>query len=235
MNAPAIDPFWEQEIYSQGHHLNRYPFDSVVSFVFRWRPRSQPATETRVVEVGCGVGNNLWFAAREGFSVAGIDGSATAIAHARARFTREGLTGELVVGNFAELPWADGSFDLAIDRCSLTCATPVLQRRAIAEVQRVLKPGGHFFFNGYSDRHTSAQAGVRLADGRVGQIAGGSLVGAGSLTFWSRADIDALFGEGWAIVTCEHLELADAIDEHGGSRHTEWRVVARKSSTPVAR
>jgi SAM-dependent methyltransferase len=234
MNVPAIDPFWEQEIYSQGHHLNRYPFDSVVSFIFHRKPRACPTAEIGVVEVGCGVGNNLWFAAREGFRVAGIDGSATAIAHARARFEREGLAGELVVGNFAELPWADESFDLAIDRCALTCAAPAVQHQAVAEVRRVLKPGGHFFFNAYSDRHTSARAGVKLADGRVGQIAGGSVMGAGALTFCSRADIAALFGPGWEIVTCEHLELADAMGERDGNRHTEWRVVVRKSSTPIA-
>ncbi len=234
MNASTIDPFWEQEIYSQGHHHNRYPFDSVVSFVYRWRPRARPMADIRVLEVGCGVGNNLWFAAREGFQIAGIDGSATAIANAQARFEREGLAGELVVGNFAELPWTDGSFDLAIDRCSLTCASPALQRQAVAEVRRVLKPGGHFFFNGYSDEHSSAQSGVKLPDGRVGQISRGSLVGAGSLTFSSRKALDALFSEGWEIVTCEHLELADAAAGRGGCTHTEWRVVARKTSTPAS-
>lgn len=234
MNSPVIDPFWEENIYSQGHHLNRYPFDSVVSFVFRWRPRALSAAQIRIVEVGCGVGNNLWFAAREGFQVAGIDGSATAIAYARARFAHEGLHGEFVVGDFAELPWADESCDLAIDRCSLACAAPAVQRTAIAEVWRVLKPGGSFFFNGYSDRHTSARSGVPLADGRIDRIVDGSLVGAGALTFCTRGDLDALFGDGWAFVTCEHLALADATSRHGGSQHTEWRVVARKSSAPAS-
>jgi SAM-dependent methyltransferase len=228
MDTPVVDPFWEQEIYSQGHHLNRYPFDGVVSFVFRWRPRTKPVADTRIVEVGCGVGNNLWFAAREGFQVAGIDCSASAIAQARARFEREGLGGELVVGNFGELPWADSSFDLAIDRGSLVCASPALQRQSVNEVWRVLKPGGLFFSNGYSDRHTSAHSGVKLPDGRIGQITGGSLMGAGSLTFCSRADIDELFGKSWEIITCEHLELVETAKEGGGNKHTEWRIVARK-------
>jgi len=94
------DPIWESEIYSQGHHLNRYPFDAVVSFLFRYRPRDKPREQTDVLEIGCGAGNNLWFAAREGFRVAGIDGSESAISFAQKRFESEKLSGDLRVGNF---------------------------------------------------------------------------------------------------------------------------------------
>ena len=145
MNTVALDPFWEQEIYAQGRHLNRYPFDGVVSFVNRWRPRDKSRADCGVVEVGCGAGNNLWFAAREGFRVAGIDGSESAIAFAQRRLSEEGLEGDLRSGDFTELPWPDESFDLAVDRCSLTCAGRDAQRQAVAELHRVLRPGGCFF------------------------------------------------------------------------------------------
>ncbi len=227
MNTTTTDPVWETEIYSQGQHLNRYPFDCVVSFLFRWRPRDKARADVRVLEVGCGAGNNLWFAAREGFAVAGIDGSTSAIAHARKRFEAEGLAGDLRGGDFTQLPWADGSVDMAIDRCSLTCVGHDVQRAAVAEVWRVLKPGAVFFHNGYSDRHTSARSGRRLADGRSAEIAAGTLTGVGSICFSSRRDVEGLFGKGWKIFKLEHL-MADDLSDGATTCHAEWRVVARK-------
>ncbi len=43
----------------------------------------------KILEVGCGPGANLWFMAREGFSVYGIDGSEHAIELARRRLDSE--------------------------------------------------------------------------------------------------------------------------------------------------
>jgi SAM-dependent methyltransferase len=142
--------FWEDTIYSQGRHLNLYPFDAVVSFIFRWRHRDKAPGETNVLEIGCGAGNNLWFAAREGFQVAGIDGSPTAISFARKRFASETLVGDLRVGNFLNLPWENETADIGIDRCSTACIDFKGQMVAVEEMRRVLRPGGVFFFNGYS-------------------------------------------------------------------------------------
>lgn len=227
MNAPVIDPVWEQEIYGRGRHLNRYPFDCVVSFVHRWRPRDRAVADTRILEVGCGAGNNLWFAAREGFQVAGLDGSASAVAWMRRRFADEGLEVDLRGGCFTELPWAEASFDLVIDRCSLTCVGRAAQQAAVNEIHRVLRPGGLLFSNGYSDRHTSAATGLVQADGRVAGIKGGTLTGVGAIYFSSREDLTTRFAN-WSIESLEHVatETFTGIDP---GVHTEWRVVARKS------
>jgi SAM-dependent methyltransferase len=226
MNHSEPDPSWEKDLYSQGRHLNRYPFDAVVSFIYRWHPRDKLRSDVSIIELGCGAGNNLWFAAREGFSVAGIDGSPSAIEHARQRFAQDGLKGDLRVGDFTELPWPDVSFDLAVDRCSLTCASFSAQQRAIAEVRRVLTPGGLFFYNVYSDRHSSARSGRRLPDGRITEISNGTLVGVGSLYFSTRAEVESLFANAWKILKLEHMELEDLSPKGVGS-HSEWRVVAR--------
>lgn len=221
------DPVWESEIYSQGRHLNLYPFDAVVSFLFRWRPREKPRAETNILEVGCGAGNNLWFAAREGFRVAGIDGSESAISFARQRFNDESLEGDFQVGNFLELPWESDTFDIGIDRGSLVCVGHNAQRAAVSEVRRVLRPGGFFFFNGYSDEHTSANSGVALDDGRISDIRAGTLVGVGALGFNSRTQLDTLFSKDWEILKIEHLILTDC-SAQGTGTHAEWRIVARK-------
>jgi SAM-dependent methyltransferase len=222
--ARAFDPVWEAK-YACGH-TQRYPWDAVVSFVFRHAPKDRPRGEVSILEVGCGTGANLWFAAREGFAVAGVDASPSAVAAARARFAAEGLAGDLRVGDFTALPFADASFDLAIDRCALTCAGRSAARFAIAEVRRVLRPGGRFYFNPYSDRHSSAASGHAGADGLTLDIAEGTLVGAGQLCFYGRQQVvDALAD--WRLVALQHMEYADLLVP-GWLNHAEWRAVAER-------
>lgn len=223
----TFDPTWAA-LQAAGTHLSRWPWDAVVSFVFRHAPRDRDRRDVRILEVGCGGAPNLWFAAREGFSVAGIDGSEPGIAYARARFAEDGLEGDLRVGDFTSLPFEDGSFDLAIDRGAITCAGLSAGRRAVAEVQRVLVPGGAFLFNPYSDRHSSAASGRPGPDGVTLDIAAGSMVGVGQICFYGADDLDRALAHGWAVERREHLELAS----DDGSVHAEWRVVAR--TEPVA-
>ena len=225
MSEPTYDPTWDS-IY-QGGHTVRYPWDAVVSFVFRNAPRDRPRECVRILEVGCGSASNLWFAAREGFSVAGIDGSPDAIMQAQRRFAAEGLRGDLRVGDFTCLDgFADASFDLVIDRGSLVCTGRSAAARAVEEVNRVLKTGGRFFFNPYSDRHTSASAGCAGADGLRIDIDRGTLVGVGQLCFYDRGGIEVLLADGWRISSLQHLELVELFDD---SVHAEWRVNAQKA------
>src|SRR4051812_35105178 len=85
----AIDPVWEER-YAAGAQ-QRYPWSQVVSFVMRNRPRDKAIEDTHILEIGCGTGGNLWFAAREGFRVTGSDGSTAAVAAAERRFADDGL------------------------------------------------------------------------------------------------------------------------------------------------
>jgi SAM-dependent methyltransferase len=224
VEAHGFDPVWEEK-YARGHS-QRAPWDAVVSFVFRNAPRDRPCSQVRILEVGCGTTSNLWFAAREGFQVAGVDASPSAVETARKRFTEEGLTGDLRVGDFTRLPFADATFDLAIDRASLTCVGRSAGHQAIAEIYRVVKPGGRFWFNPYSDRHSSAASGVLGDDGLTLDIAAGSLVGAGQISFYGRNQmIEALAN--WKLLTLEHLVYCDELQPQR-LMHAEWRALAER-------
>ena len=225
MTRKSFDSIWE-ELYGAGAQLNRYPWDVVVSFLFTNKPRGRAHSDVNILEVGCGAGSNLWFAAREGFRVAGIDGSESGIAYARGRFEAEGLAGDLRVGDFTDLPWPDGSFDLAVDRASLTCCGRTTADYAVAELRRVLRPGGRLLFTPYSDRHPSARSGQSGEDGvRVG-IDAGDLVGVGQIRFYGRQDIEELL-DGWRVLALDHVEV---VSELVGalSAHAHWRVVAER-------
>jgi SAM-dependent methyltransferase len=221
----SFDPIWESKY--AGGHAQRYPWDAVVSFVFRNAPKDRPRESIRILEVGCGTGSNLWFAAREGFAVGGVDASVSAIAAARKRFEQDGLVGELKVANFNSLPFPEASFDLVIDRGSLTCVGRTVASQAIEEIKRVLVPGGRLYFNPYSDQHSSASSGRPGKDGLTIDIAEGTMVGVGQICFYGRADVLSALSN-WHIHSVKHVIWKDELVPTG-LIHAEWQVVAGRA------
>lgn len=124
------------------------------------------------------------------------------------------------VGSFLKLPYENNVFDIGIDGCSLACVGCAAQQIGIEEIRRVLRPGGIFFFNGYSDEHTSAQSGKPLEDGRIADIDEATLADVGALGFNSESQVEMLFADGWEILKMEHLRLSD-LSPDGTGIHAE--------------
>lgn len=107
-----------------------------------WRP----APGQRVLDVGCGTGLFLRSLAAEhdGLHLTGLDLSEPMLAVGR-REARAGRSPapELVQGSVYEMPFADGSFDVALN--TISCHFYLEQVRAFREVRRVMAPGGRFF------------------------------------------------------------------------------------------
>jgi SAM-dependent methyltransferase len=205
---------WEENVYSKGRHLNRYPYHAVVSFILT-RFNSIPFEDRekiKILELGCGAGNNLWFAAREGFSVAGIDGSKTAVEYARNRLAKEGLKGDLRVGDFSSLPWPNESFDVVLDRAALACVHRNVIKSALEESRRVLKPGGKMLSIIYSSGHPGRQFGRHLGDNDYDNFTGGCFQGLGLAHFCTREEIDVLYSSRFKIFSIVHILEEDCIE-----------------------
>jgi SAM-dependent methyltransferase len=92
----------------------------------------------RVLDVGCGTGALGGHLAGAGFLVYGVDVSPGMLTQAQGR----GLRGAYAAFSTA-LPFADGSFDLAITVATLHhLETPLRVAFTIAEMGRVVRPGG---------------------------------------------------------------------------------------------
>ncbi|PXY22866.1 class I SAM-dependent methyltransferase [Prauserella muralis] len=92
-----------------------------------------------VLEVALGTGLNLpWYPAE--VRLTGIDLSPAMLEHARRRATELGRAVDARVGDAHGLEFADASFDTVVATFSL-CAIPD-DRAAVAEMWRVLRPGG---------------------------------------------------------------------------------------------
>jgi ubiquinone/menaquinone biosynthesis C-methylase UbiE len=98
-----------------------------------------------VLEVGCGTGELTRRArARAGTAavVVGIDPSAEMIGVARAKSERAGLGIDYRLAAIEALPFADASFDVVLSSLMMHHLPPDLKLSGLAEVRRVLKPGG---------------------------------------------------------------------------------------------
>jgi SAM-dependent methyltransferase len=102
----------------------------------------------QVLDLGCGFGRHAFEAYRRGADVVAVDRSADELVQVEALFAAMAAQGEAPGGSLArtvradllELPFADASFDVVI-------ASEVLEhipddRRAVAEIARVVRPGG---------------------------------------------------------------------------------------------
>jgi SAM-dependent methyltransferase len=95
----------------------------------------------RVLEVGCGTGEFTQRVARAGAALTALDLSPHLLTKAHAR-VRGGAC--FVQGNGHELPFATGAFD-AVYGCSILHHLD--PATALAEVRRVLRPGGRLVFS----------------------------------------------------------------------------------------
>jgi ubiquinone/menaquinone biosynthesis C-methylase UbiE len=94
-----------------------------------------------LLDVGCGFGRHAVPLAAEGFRVTGVDRSATLLEEARRRAPDDNPA--LVAADYRELPFADESFDAAINLyTSLGYLGDEEDTQVLAEVARVLRPGG---------------------------------------------------------------------------------------------
>jgi SAM-dependent methyltransferase len=88
----------------------------------------------RLLDVACGSGLALELAHLRGASCAGIDASPRLVAVARDRSP----DADIRVGDMHALPWDPASFDVVTSFRGIWGTTP----RAVAEIHRVLRPGG---------------------------------------------------------------------------------------------
>jgi len=119
-------------------------FDSLREFL---ASRFAPPVGTRALEVGCGGGQATLELAKRGYVASGVDFAETAIELAKQNALAAQLKANFQVDDCLFLRTKqDGSFGLVIDNHAFHCIVSPDHRRAfLAQVARVLAPGGVFF------------------------------------------------------------------------------------------
>ena len=128
-------------IQEQFGQIDIYVFDQIL--------RGNIAQGMRVLDAGCGYGRNLVHLLREGCEVFALDADAEGVEHVRklSASLETGLPAEnFQVGAIERMPFSDGFADVVLCKSVLHFARDDRHFRAmLAELWRVLKPGGMLF------------------------------------------------------------------------------------------
>jgi len=104
-----------------------------------------PLAKGRVFELGCGGGLNQGFYDSAGVTAfSGIDPSAKLLDYAREQAGRKGWQADIRAGVGEAIPFDDASFDSVVSTFTLCSVGD--HAATIAELRRVLKPGGTLLF-----------------------------------------------------------------------------------------
>ena len=98
-------------------------------------------TDLRLLDCGCGTGANLAMLSRYGRAW-GFDLTFSGLQVARAR--QHARTAR---ASIAAIPFPTGTFDIVTSFDVLVCLPDPVEREAVTEMARVLKPGGHLIVN----------------------------------------------------------------------------------------
>jgi SAM-dependent methyltransferase len=158
MTDSAAATAWEhyQTSVAQSGEFSRWPNEAMLKVLFGkylGTPRTLSAGQ-HVIDVGCGMGQNLIPFAAQGCEVAGIELTEQMTAVVRNALSRRGISGEFRVGHNRAIPFPDACFDLVLSVNAIHYEKDETDYlAAIQELARVIKPGGRLYVSTVAPEH----------------------------------------------------------------------------------
>ncbi|NGX16863.1 class I SAM-dependent methyltransferase [Wenzhouxiangella sp. XN24] len=131
----ATHPSGSPEFFRE---IEEYRFDKLEYLARRVNFAGYPGRS--VLDVGCGLGNDVARFATGGSEVTGIDISPRAVELARANFSQRGLAGRFEVMDGEAMSFPDAAFDVVY--CHTVLHFTPDPARMVREIRRVTKPDG---------------------------------------------------------------------------------------------
>ena len=209
-NQGSNEQIWE-EIFSK-KEWGKYPSENVIRFIARNFYNVQDRSKINILELGLGTGANLWFCAREGFKVSGIEWSKTGIERFRARLKDENLSTQIEqieIGDYLEKLdlFKNESFDAWMDSYSLAYNDFEKTKQIIKKAMKKLKIGGKFFSITPSLYNEGFEKDANLGYHLVKPVSGSDAF-TGVIRYCDEEDLKRLYeGEGYKITSIKiHIQ-----------------------------
>jgi tellurite methyltransferase len=216
----AIDAWDRRWATEEGRADWLVPHPAVVALLPELKQRGANAA----LDLGCGVGRHALLLAENGFTVEAFEGSATALGMVRNAAAARGLALGFQYGNADSLPYADNSFDFVLSWNVIYHGTLGDAGARIAEIWRVLKPGGLYQGTMLPTRNSNYGLG-RLVAPDTFVIDGADE--RGHPHFYCDAPVLVALFSGF-----ELLSLTQTQQQKPGSWH--WNIVAERLPVDVA-
>ena len=150
MTALETRNVWN-EVY-EGNPLDELPWHQEEPPEYLIELVEKKVVEGPVLDICCGAGTNSVFLAQKGFEVHGIDIAAKAVEMANQKARKGKVSCSFIAGDAIHLPYLDGRFSFIFDRGCFHHIPVGLRERFVEGVARVLKKGGRYQLNCFSDK-----------------------------------------------------------------------------------
>jgi SAM-dependent methyltransferase len=151
-------PEWD-ELFKKDVFRWKEPHEKVVDF---FTLLGKFGNHPYILDLGCGAGRHLVYLGGQGCRVVGSDISRVGLSYSASNLAEINGSSRLVQADMTRLPFCDGSFDALITIHVIFHNPLAGVRQSIAEIFRVLKPGGLALFTFQSTRSYRYGRGVEL-------------------------------------------------------------------------
>lgn len=145
----------------------------------------------RVIDLGCGTGENALYLASLGLDVVGVDGSPEAMRLARGKATERGVSIRFDIADVLDLGDHHESFDTATDSGVFHVFDDDDRPRYERSVRGALRPGGHLFLLCFSERQPGDWGPRRV----------------------TQRELHQTFVDGWHVDTIDTAHFATNLDD----------------------
>jgi SAM-dependent methyltransferase len=118
----------------------------------------------RAITLGCGVGRETIYLAKNGFEVIGLDFSPTAIKRARRRAQAERVKVKFVVDDLTNLQYVSGTFDLITDFGALNDMSQEVRDLYMQNVLPLAYPGSYYLMFCFDNKLSAAEVRRRFGE-----------------------------------------------------------------------
>ena len=161
----------------------------------------------RLLDAGCGTGENTMMAAVHGADALGVDVAPAAVAKARGKAAERGSTARFEVADVLDLGGLGQTFDTVVDSGVFHVFDDGDRARYVASLASVMRPGATCYLMCFSDRQPGTMGPRRV----------------------SQDELTAAFRDGWDIasITAETFAIHNF---EGASEAQAWLAVIERSA-----
>jgi len=200
MDKSRIDNIYKNKSLEEIPWNRETPPDALVGLV-----KSGQVKPCKCIDLGCGAGNYSVYLASQGFEVTGVDLSPTAISLAQKNAEKKGVTCTFLVADIlGGLEEIQGTFDFAFDWGVMHHIFPEERQGYVANVHRILNPGGRYFSACFSVKDPYFDSSEKYRKTSLGTV----------LYFSSEDELRELFSRYFKVIDLKTIEEQGKLGSH---------------------